>query len=343
MSRLINRQWRIARRPVGLAKQSDFKWCEELAPTPGDGQILVRNEYLSVDPASRAWMWQDDTALPAQPLGSVMRGFTVGKVVQSRNREFPEGSRVLGMLGWQDYALSDGRSGVLMRLADDEGEVPPTLQLSVLGHLGIAAYFGLLEIGQPKAGETLVVSSAAGGVGSLVGQIGKLYGCHVVGIAGSRDKCRWLREELRFDAAINHRAEPVFKRLKQHCTHGIDIYFDNVGGAMLEDALNLLNPYARVVACGMVSVYNDVGGLLALPPGPNNLLNLALKRARMQGFFCLDFWPRASEALCRLARWHGEGKLRYRVEVLDGLDQAPHALNSLFDGTNCGKLVIRMS
>lgn len=339
----MNRQWRVARRPVGLAKQSDFEWREELVPTPGPGQMLVRNEYLSVDPISRAWMWQDDTALPALPLGSVMRGITVGRIVQSRNSAFGEGSRVLGLLGWQDYALSNGESDVLMRLSPDEHDVPPTMQLGLLGHVGITAYFGLLEIGQPKAGEMLVVSSAAGAVGSLVGQIGKLCGCRVVGIAGSTDKCRWLCEELGYDAAINYKAEPVFKRLKHYCPHGIDVYFDNVGGAILEDALNLLNPHARVVACGMLSVYNDVGGLLTLPPGPNNLLHLTLRRARMQGFVGFDFWPRAAEALTRLVRWHRDGKLRYRVDVIEGLRQAPHALNRLFDGTNWGKLVIRIS
>jgi NADPH-dependent curcumin reductase CurA len=229
-----------------------------------------------------------------------------------------------------------------MRLPDDDA-VAPTMQLGLLGHIGITAYFGLLEIGRPRAGETLVVSSAAGAVGSLVGQLGKLYGCRVVGIAGTAEKCRWLREDLGFDAAVNYKTEPVFKRLKEHCPRGIDIYFDNVGGAMLEDALNLLNEHARVVACGMLSLYNDVGGMLTFPAGPNNLLNLTLKRARMEGFVCLDFWPRAAEALRALARWHAEGKLKYRVDVVEGLRNAPRALNRLFDSSNRGKLVIKMS
>jgi len=339
---MINRQWRLARRPVGLAKESDFEWREEPAPTPGPGQILVRNEYLSVDPASRAWMWQDNTTLPAQPLGSIVRGITLGTVVQSHNSAFPEGGSVLGVLGWQDYAVTDGGSDAVMRLPDDDA-VAPTMQLGLLGHIGITAYFGLLEIGRPRAGETLVVSSAAGAVGSLVGQLGKLYGCSVVGIAGTAEKCRWLREDLGFDAAVNYKTEPVFKRLKEHCPRGIDIYFDNVGGAMLEDALNLLNEHARVVACGMLSLYNDVGGMLTFPAGPNNLLNLTLKRARMEGFVCLDFWPRAAEALRALARWHAEGKLKYRVDVVEGLRNAPRALNRLFDSSNRGKLVIKIS
>jgi hypothetical protein len=342
MTTHVNRQWRIARRPVGMVKESDFAWQEAPVPTPGPGQLLVRNEYLSVDPASRAWMWHDDTAFPAQPLGSVMRGITVGTVVQSRNSMFPEGSSVLGVLGWQDYTLTDGQSDSVMRLPDAD-EVPPTMQLGLLGHVGITAYFGLLDVGRPTAGETLVVSSAAGAVGSLVGQIGKLYGCRVIGIAGTAEKCRWLREELGFDAAIDYKSEPVFKRLKQHCPHGIDIYFDNVGGPLLEDALNLLNQHARVVACGMLSLYNDVGGMLTFPAGPNNLLNLTLRRARMEGFVCLDFWPRAPEALDALVRWHREGRLRYRVAVVEGLRQAPRALKRLFEGSNRGKLVVKLS
>ena len=342
MNTLINRQWRLARRPVGLVKESDFEWREEPALTPGPGQILVRNEFLSVDPANRTWMWQDNTTLPAQPLGSVVRGITFGTVAQSHNSAFPEGGRVLGMLGWQDYAITDGELDAVLRIPDDS-DIPPTMQLGLLGHVGITAYFGLLEIGKPRAGETLVVSSAAGAVGSLVGQIGKLYGCRVVGIAGTAEKCRWLREDLGFDSVINYKAEPVFKRLKEYCPRGIDIYFDNVGGSMLEDALNLLNEHARVVACGMLSVYNDVGGMLALPAGPNNLLNLTLKRAKMEGFVCLDFWSRASDATDMLARWHREGKLRYQVNVVEGLRHAPRALNRLFDSSNRGKLIVKMS
>lgn len=338
----VNRQWRIARRPVGLAKESDFEWREEQVSAPGPGQVLVRNHYLSLDPIDRAWMWQEDTYLPPQRLGSVMRGLTVGIVEKSRNPAFPEGTAVTGALGWQDYAVTDGASDLVMPLPGDSG-ISSVMHLGLLGHVGITAYFGLLDIGKPKGGETLVVSSAAGAVGSLVGQIGKLYGCRVVGIAGTDEKCRWLTAELGFDAAINHKSEPVFKQLRAHCPRGIDVYFDNVGGSTLEDVLNLLKVGARVVVCGMVSLYNDVGGSLTFPAGPNNLLNLMLKRARMQGFVYLDYIDRADEAMDALVGWHKAGKIRYQLNVIEGLRNAPMAMNKMFDGSNRGKLAVKMS
>jgi len=338
----LNRQWRLARRPVGMAKESDFEWREEQPSAPGPGQMLVRNHYLSLDPIDRAWMWQEDTYLPPQRLGSVVRGLTVGIVEKSRNTAFPESTAVTGALGWQDYAVTDGASDLVMRLPGDS-DISSVMHLGLLGHIGITAYFGLLDIGKPKGGETLVVSSAAGAVGSLVGQIGKLYGCRVVGIAGTNEKCRWLTGELGFDAAINYKAEPVFKRLRTHCPRGIDVYFDNVGGATLEDVLNLLNIGARVVVCGMMSLYNDVGGSLTFPAGPNNLLNLMQKRARMEGFVCLDYLDRAGEAMDALVGWHKAGKIRYQLNVIEGLRNAPMAMNRMFDGSNRGKLAVKIS
>jgi NADPH-dependent curcumin reductase CurA len=342
MSGMVNRQWRLAHRPAGLVRESDLEWSEESVPAPGPGQVLVRNDYLSIDPSCRAWMWQEDTALPAQRLGSVMRGITVGTVVESRNGAVPEGTSVQGLFGWQDYTVSDGASEAFAEVAIGP-DVTPAMHLGLLGHVGTAAYFGLLELGQPRAGQTLVVSSAAGAVGSLVGQIGKLYGCYVVGIAGSQRKCRWLCDELGFDAAIDYKVESVYKALKQRCPSGVDIYFDNVGGAILEDVLGLLNQHARVVCSGMLSVYNAVGGFLTLPPGPNNLLNLVLKRARMEGFAWLDFQARQREATQTLLSWHQSGRLQYRVELVEGLRNAPRALNRLFDGSSQGKLVLKMS
>ena len=341
MTMHINRQWRLTRRPVGMAKESDFEWREEPVPAPGPGQMLVRNEYLSLDPLSRAWMWQEDTNLPAQPLGSVMRGITIGTIEASNGAAFADGTVVLGALGWQDYAVTDGTSDFLMPLQHDP-ESSPTIHLGLLGPVGMTAYFGLLDIGKPKAGETLVVSSAAGAVGSLVGQIGKLYGCRVIGIAGSEAKCRWITEELGFDAAVNYKTESVYKRLQVCCPRGIDIYFDNVGGSMLEDALNLLNMHARIVVSGMVSLYNDIGGTLNFPGGPNNLLNLMTRRARMEGFVCMDYRSRATEAIQTLTAWHRAGKIRYRLSVVDGLRNAPRALNKVFDGSSSGKLVVKM-
>jgi len=338
----INRQWRIARRPAGLARESDFEWREDPVPAPGPGQVLIRNQYLLLNPTNRVWMRQEDTYLPAQPLGSVMRGFTIGVVEQSRNAAFPEGSLVTGALGWQDFAVTDGASDFLIPIPENS-EISTALHLGLLGHGGMTAYFGLLDIGKPRGGETLVVSSAAGGVGSLVGQIGKLYGCRVVGITGSDEKCRWIVENLGFDAAINHRSEPVFKRLKDHCPRGIDIYFDNVGGNTLEDVLNLINDRARLIVCGMLALYNDVGGSLTLPAGPNNLLNLMVRRARMEGFLVLDYRDRFEEAVEAILGWYQAGKIRYRLNIVEGLRNAPHAMTRVFNGSNSGNLVVKMS
>ncbi|MEQ1880556.1 MAG: NADP-dependent oxidoreductase [Burkholderiales bacterium] len=342
MNSLRNRQWRLARRPVGLAREMDFEWHEELVSAPGPGRVLVRNQYLSLEPTNRAWMWQEDTYLPAQHLGSVVRGFTVGIVEESNNTGFPEGSLVTGMLGWQDYSITDGKADFLMRLPANT-DIPPAVHLGLLGHTGIAAYFGLIEVGRLKPGETLVVSSAAGAVGSLVGQIGKIRGAHVVGIASSSEKCQWLTKELGFDAAINYKSEPVFKRLRQHCPHGVDVYFDNVGGTILEDVLNILNAGARVVICGMLSLYNDSGGSLTFPAGPNNFLNLMLKRARVEGFVFLDYMDRSAEATDALVSWHNEGKIHCQPNVLGGLQNAPMALTRIFDGSNRGRLVVKIA
>ena len=286
-------------------------------------------------------MRHEDTFLPALELGAVMRGVTVGVVEQSRNAALPEGTRVLGMTGWQDFALSDGKEELLLTLPHDPAISLP-MCVGLLGHSGIAAYFGLMDVGQPRAGETLVVSAAAGAIGSLVGQIGKLQGCRVIGITGTTEKCRWITEELGFDAAINYNEESTYRRLRKLCPEGIDIYFDNVGGTFLEDVLNVLHTKARVVVCGMLSCYNDIAGTLTLPAGPNNLLNLMMRRARMEGFVCLDYWSRSPQAFEALLEWHRQGKIRYRVELVEGLHNAPAAMNSLFDGAHRGKLAVAL-
>ena len=334
----LNRQWHLARRPVGLAKPSDFEWREVPIPTRGPGQALIHNQFLSLDPTNRSWMREEDTYLPAQQIGDVIRGMTIGVVERSYHPKFPVGAIVSGALGWQEFAISDGAQDFLMPLPQDV-TFPPTMHLGLFGHIGITAYFGLMDIGKPQPGETLVVSAAAGAVGSLVGQIGKIHGCKVVGIAGSDKKCQWLREELGFDAAINYKKQSVYNRLEEYCPNGIDIYFDNVGGAILEDVLSRINVRARIPVCGMISTYNQVGSNLNLPPGPNNLLNLVIKRAKMEGFLCLDYWHRAPEAIAALAGWYNEGKLKYRVDIVEGLQNAPQALNKLFDG---GKLIVKI-
>ena len=332
----LNRQWRLAARPSGLPKESDFSWHEEPVAEPGDGELLVRNLYLSLDPANRGWMTGRKTYIDPVGIGDVMFGSTIAVVESSRHQDFQPGEIVSGFLGWQDYALASPRA--LVKLPP-ELPVPLEDYFAVFGHVGMTAYFGLLDVGRPAEGETLVVSAAAGAVGSLVGQLGKLHGCRVVGIAGSDEKCSWLTAELGFDAAVNYRREPVAEALAASCPEGIDVYFDNVGGDILEAALSGINDRARIVVCGMISQYNAIEP----PPGPRNLGNLLIHRARMEGFIVLDYFLRASEAIEALGAWVSEGRLRYHVHVVEGLEEAPAALNYLFDGRNKGKLVIKLA
>ena len=335
MTTQVNRQWRLAARPVGMIKETDFQWTSEPVPALSEGQLLVRNLYLSLDPTNRGWVNAADSYLPAVKIGDVMRGGTIGVVEQSRNERFKEGALVQGLLGWQDYAVSDGAG---LTILPNDPAIPPTAFMGLFGHIGLTAYFGLLNIGKPKPGETLVVSAAAGAVGSLVGQIGKIKGCRVVGIAGSDDKCRWITEELGFDAAINYKTEPVLQALKQHCPNGIDIYFDNVGGKILDAALALINLGARIPICGLISQYNATEPV----PGPYNFVNILVRRARVEGFIVMDYMNRAQEAIADLSKWLAEGKIKYRVEVVEGLEHAPQALNKLFDGSHSGKLIVKI-
>lgn len=328
-----NQQWRLAARPVGLFKDSDFEWREEPVPALQDGSVLVRNVYLSLDPTNKVWATMD-SYMPAVVIGEVMRGGAIGIVEESRDAAFAPGDIVQGMLGWQQYAVLPGAG-----LAKLPKGVPLTAFMGVLGHIGLTAYFGLIDIGKPKEGETLVVSAAAGAVGSLVGQIGKIKGCRVVGLAGSDDKCRWIREELGFDAAINYRKGNLIENLKQECPQGIDIYFDNVGGKILDAALALINLHGRVPLCGMISQYTATGPVA----GPANLANLISRRARIEGFLVTDYLPRASEAVPELLRWMQEGRLKFRVDIVDGLEHTPRAINRLFEGTNMGKLAVKVS
>lgn len=330
----INQRWLLSARPQGHAREIDFTWDERPVEELSDGEILVRTVHLSLDPTNRVWMNEAESYLPAITLGSVMRGGGIGVVEESSNRRFTPGDLATGLLGWQRYAISDGRGlAKVMPLP-----VPFTAYLGALGHIGLTAYFGLLDIGKPAPGETLVVSAGAGAVGSLVGQIGKIKGCRVVGLAGSEEKCRWMRDDLGFDAVINYRIENLQEALRRHAPEGIDIYFDNVGGRILEVALDHLAMRARVVACGMISQYNNPD-----PHGPANLGRLITKRARMEGFLCSDYSGRAMEAFGAIVEWLQTGKLQYHVDVVDGLKHAPRALERLFDGSNTGKLLVRVS
>ena len=332
----MNHQWRLAARPEGRVKESDFQWSEESLPSLTDDQLLVRIVYLSLDPTNRIWMEPRDSYLPMLPLGAVMRGVTLGLVEESRHAGYAPGDLVQGIGGWQEYYAGD--AGAWTKLPRIPG-MPLTAYLGAMGHVGFTAYFGLTDIGQPKAGETLVVSAAGGAVGSLAGQMGKIAGCRVVGIAGSDEKCAWITGELGFDAAVNYKKQDVKEELKRACPNGIDIDFENVGGAIMEAVFDRLNLHARVVLCGLISQYNT-GGSLA---GPSNFGMLLMKRARMQGFIVTDYAARFPEAAMQIVQWLQQGKLKYRLDMVEGLRSAPRALNRLFDGENIGKLLVRVS
>lgn len=328
----LNHQVLLAKRPDGPVDADCFVAAESAVPEPGDGEVLVRVDYLSIDPTIRMWMAMD-TYLPAIEIGAPIRSAGLGTVIESNNDDIPVGTVLFGTPGWQEYAVMGPRDQVV-----PEG-VDPTAALSVFGITGLTAYFGLMEIGRPKEGETVVISGAAGATGSVAGQIAKLQGCRVVGIAGSEEKCRWLTEELGFDAAINYRTENVGTALHAACPNGIDVFFDNVGGEILEAALANLALHGRVVMCGAISQYND-----AVPPaGRRNLSVLISKRGRIEGFIILDFLPRAGEAIAQLATWVMSGQIHYKVDVLDGLEAAPEALRRLFSGENTGKMLVHLT
>jgi NADPH-dependent curcumin reductase CurA len=321
-------------RPTGQPTPDIFQVASGLIPDPGEGEVLLRSIYLSLDPAMRGWMNEGKSYIAPVELGAVMRGMVLAEVVTSRDPRFVAGDVVEGTLGWQQYGVLPGKS---------LQKVPPGLPLptilGVLGATGLTAYFGLLDVGQPKAGQTVVVSGAAGAVGSVVGQIAKLLGCRVVGIAGSAEKCRWLHEDLGFDVALDYKTTPdLAKALRAACPSGIDVYFDNVGGDILDAALRNLARGARVVICGAISQYNAGSAL----KGPSNYLSLLVNRARMEGFVVFDYAARYGEARTQLAAWLAEGKLQHREEIVDGLENAPAALLRLFDGSNTGKLMVRV-
>ncbi|MBI2423472.1 MAG: NADP-dependent oxidoreductase [Candidatus Hydrogenedentes bacterium] len=334
----MNRQITLAARPVGAIKESDFAYREAPMPAVNGGEVLVRNLYLSLDPAMRGWMTENrDSYIPPVELGEVMRGLTVGEVVESKNPAYAPGDKVTGRGGWQDYYVFNSQD-LAMKIPDGV-PIPVTAFVSVLGMTGLTAYFGLLDVAAPKPGETVVVSTAAGAVGSIVGQIAKIHGCRVVGIAGSAEKCRWVTEDLGFDACINYKTENVAEKLREYCPKKIDVYFDNVGGAILNDVLGCINVGARISICGAITQYNAT----ELAPGPANYLSLLTKRSRMQGFIVLDYAPRFMEGVMQLSQWLLEGKLKYKVDVVTGLENAPKAIGKLFDGSNQGKLLIQIA
>ncbi len=335
MQNLLNRQVLLRSRPKGEPTVSDFELVESPLPVPGEGEILCRTIYLSLDPYMRGRMNEGRlyTGGMNPALGSVMVGGTVSEVIESRNPAFPKGGFVLGFNGWQAYAVS---SGAGLRKLDPKA-APLTTALGVLGMPGLTAYVGLLDIGRPKAGETVVVSAASGAVGSIVGQLAKLTGCRAVGVAGSPEKCAWVVKEAGFDACVDYKAEPLGPALQKACPGGIDVYFDNVGGDVLAAVLKLLNQNARVPLCGLISQYNAT----ELPPGPN-LVPVLVNRALIKGFIVSDHMDRLGDFLRDVGGWYREGKLRYREDVVGGLEEAPRAFIGLLRGRNFGKLLVRV-
>jgi len=330
-----NHQFRLAARPVGMPKQSDWKYTEEPVRQPGDGEILVKILYISLDPAMRGWINEGRSYVPPVGIGEVMRAGAAGRVIESKNDKFAVGDHVVGAFGLQEYALSNG-SGVTKV---DTRIAPLPVYLGTLGMPGMTAYFGLLDIGQPKPGETVVVSAAAGAVGSVVGQIAKIKGCRVVGIAGGPQKCQYVVNELGFDAAIDYKREDVSAALRKHCPKGIDVYFDNVGGDILDAALAQLNRGARIPLCGAISQYNNPEKM----QGPKNYLSLLINRATMKGFIVFDFADRYPEAASQMAGWLIGGKLKSREDIVEGLQTFPETFLKLFKGENFGKLLLKVA
>jgi len=331
-----NRQILLAAHPTGLPRESDFRLVESPVPQPGDGEVLVRSLYLSVDPYMRGRMSGITTYAPGLEIGELMLGGAVGQVVESRDPRYRAGEIVEGMLGWQDYAVLPATS--VRRI--DPSAAPVTAALYVLGMPGLTAYFGLLDIGRPRAGETVVVSGAAGAVGSLAGQIARIQGCRVVGIAGSDEKTRYVTEELGFDGAFNYRTTPDYEaRLKELCPSGVDVYFDNVGGAVTDAVMRLLNPRARVAVCGQISQYN----LEQPEPGPRWFGLVLVKQAKVEGFLVFQFADRYREGLLQLSQWLREGRIRYREQIAVGLENAPAAFIGMLRGENIGKQLVKIA
>ena len=330
-----HRQIRLAARPAGYPEESDFRVVESPVPEPGAGEFLVRVVYLSLDPYMRGRMSDARSYVPPVALGDVMEGGTVGEVVRSNHPGFAVGDVVEGRLGWQEYAVSAGKG--VRKI--DPAAAPISTALGVLGMPGLTAYFGLLEVGQPKSGETVVVSAASGAVGGLVGQIAKLKGCRAVGLAGSDAKVDYITRELGYDAGINYRtATDLDQALRAACPSGVDVYFDNVGGRITEAVSRHVNLFARVAVCGLMSQYNLTAPELA----PRNERFVLVNRVRIQGFIVFDFAARYKEGLAQLTDWLRQGKLKYREDVVDGLERAPAGLIGLLQGKNFGKMLVRV-
>lgn len=332
----MNRRLILEKRPQGVATSADVVLREEPLGSLAEGQVLVRNHYFSIDPAIRDWMSERSSYLPPIPLGGVVRSTSIGEIVESRHSAFQAGQLAVGINGWEDYSIAAGDqlSAVHLEPGDAEQHF-----LSIFGAVGLTAYFGLLEKGKPLAGETVLVSAAAGAVGSLVGQIAKLKGCRAVGIAGSDEKCRWIVEELGFDAAINYRDNPdLVGAIRQACPEGVDVFFDNVGGEILDATLLTLNKNARIVFCGAISSYNSTTPV----PGPFNYWQILARTVRVEGYLVSDYFDRFPEAIVEVRQWLAEGRIQFKEQVVEGLESCLETFNLLFAGQNDGKLIVKI-
>jgi len=331
-----NHQIRLAARPHGLPKPTDWEHTEEPVRDPGDGEVVVKTLFLSLDPAMRGWMNEGRSYIEPVGIGDVMRAGGVGQVVASNHSDIAEGDHVTGIFGAQEYATVDGAAAQKI----DPSLAPLPSYLGALGMPGLTAYFGLLDVGAMKEGDTVAISGAAGAVGSVAGQIARIKGAKAVGIAGGEEKCRWIVDELGFDAAVDYKAEDVHRGLRKAAPDGIDVYFDNVGGEILDAALAVLRRKARVVICGAISQYNADGAFR----GPSNYMSLLVNRARMEGFVVFDFANRYAEAARELAGWLSSGELKAREDVVEGgVEAFPDTLLRLFKGDNVGKLVLKVA
>ncbi|MFC0252611.1 NADP-dependent oxidoreductase [Massilia consociata] len=334
-----NQQFRLAARPVGLPRREDWLFHEEAVAEPAEGGIVVKVLYLSLDPAMRGWMNEGKSYIRPVAIGEVMRAGGLGIVIASKSPRFKVGDYVAGGTGVQRYwaGSADDKAAAFTKI--DPSLAPPTAWLNTLGMPGMTAFFGLREVGQPKPGETVVVSGAAGAVGMTVGQVARQMGCRVVGIAGGEDKCRFVVGQLGFDACIDYKAGPVHAALKEHCPQGVDVYFDNVGGEILDAVLTRINMKARIVICGAISQYNTTSQV----KGPANYLSLLVNRARMEGMVVFDYAPRYPEGVAMLAGWMREGSVKSVEHVTEGFERFPEALLMLFEGRNLGKLVLKVA
>jgi NADPH-dependent curcumin reductase len=332
----VNHQIRLAARPVGLPKDSDWDLTEEPVADPGDSEVLVKIKYLSLDPAMRGWMNEGRSYIAPVQIGDVMRAGAAGEVIASKYSGLNPGDHVTGMLGGQEYATVSGKAVTKV----DPNLAPPPVWLNMLGMPGLTAYFGLLDIGKPEPGQTVVVSGAAGAVGGAAGQIAKIKGCRTIGIAGGPEKCRHVVEELGFDACVDYKSENVMAALRKHCPDGIDVYFDNVGGEILDAALALLARHARVVICGAISQYNATEPMR----GPSNYMSLLVNHASMTGFTIFEYLDRAAEGVQELGQWLAAGQLKSVEDIATGgIEKFPDTLLRLFRGENLGKLVLEVS